>query len=100
MHRKISLTPSAEDPAYAHASQAIFLRNLAYLYVTTKDKTLQSSISTVIEKSAAAALATCGREFNCVGGWTNTSTQTYPAFRSTHLVAAALVAAEGINQER
>jgi mannan endo-1,6-alpha-mannosidase len=98
MHRRISLTTSTEDLVHAHAPQAIFLRNLAYLYLSTKDKTLQSSISTVIEKSAAAALATYNREFNCVGDWTNTSTQTYPAFRSTHLVAAALVAAEVINQ--
>lgn len=77
-------------------SQAIFLRNLAYLYKTTKDAALRSSIATVINKSAAAALATCDRDWDCVGDWSTNGTQVYPEFRSTHLVAAALVAAEGI----
>jgi hypothetical protein len=58
MHRRIYLTKSTEDLVHGHASLAVLLRNLGYLYLTTKDKTLQSSISTVIEKSAAAALAT------------------------------------------
>ena len=33
-----------------------------------------------------------------MGDWTNSSTQVYPAFRSTHLVGAALVAVEGVKQ--
>ncbi|PVH84781.1 glycoside hydrolase family 76 protein [Cadophora sp. DSE1049] len=75
---------------------AIFLRQLALLYLTTPDKALKSSISTVLQKSTKAALATCDTDWNCAGDWTNGSTQVYPAFRSTHLVAAALVALEGI----
>jgi mannan endo-1,6-alpha-mannosidase len=77
-------------------SQAIFLRQLTYLYLITKDVALKSSISAVIQMSANAALATCDSAQNCTGGWTANSTQVYPAFRSTHLVAAALVAVEGI----
>ncbi|KAH6720279.1 glycoside hydrolase [Leptodontidium sp. MPI-SDFR-AT-0119] len=78
--------------------KAIFLRQLNYLYLTTPDKALKSSISNVLQSSAKAALATCDANWNCAGDWTNGSTQVYPAFRSTHLVAAALVALDGITK--
>ncbi|KAK0101427.1 hydrolase 76 protein [Cadophora gregata] len=78
--------------------KAIFLRQLAYLHSTTPDKAMKSSISTVLQRSAKAALATCDTDWNCAGNWTNGSTQGYPPFRSTHLVAAALVALEGITK--
>lgn len=76
--------------------KAIFLRQLAYLYLTTHDKQLKFNIANVLQKSAEAAVATCDSSWKCTGDWTNGSTQVYPAFRSTHLVAAALVALEGI----
>ncbi|KAG4414613.1 hypothetical protein IFR04_012267 [Cadophora malorum] len=79
--------------------KAIFLRQLSYLYLTTHDQELKSNISTVLQKSAEAALATCDASWNCEGDWTNGSTQVYPAFRSTHLVAAALVALEGTTKQ-
>jgi mannan endo-1,6-alpha-mannosidase len=53
---------------------------------------------TVAIKSANAALETCNKDWSCRAGWTINSTIDYPAFRSTHLVAAALVAAEGISR--
>jgi len=97
---KVSLKSSSlfKLSSTLNTSKAIFLRQLACLYLTTKDTAIRSTISNVIEKSAAAALAICDSECNCVGDWTASSTQTYPAFRSMHLVAAALVAAIGIKQ--
>ncbi|KUJ12476.1 family 76 glycoside hydrolase [Mollisia scopiformis] len=77
--------------------KAIFLRQLAYLYRTTEDTAVKDSIAAVVTQSATAALATCDGYWNCTGGWT-AKTVDYPAFRSTHLVAAALVAAEGISR--
>jgi mannan endo-1,6-alpha-mannosidase len=59
---------------------------------------VKGSISAVVTKSATAALDTCDKDLNCKSGWTANSTVDYPAFRSTHLVAAALVAAEGISK--
>lgn len=59
---------------------------------------MKSSISGIIQKSVNAALATCDGQWNCTGDWTNGSTQVYPTFRSTHLVGAALVAAQVISQ--
>ena len=78
--------------------QAIFLRQIAYLYQTTRNAAMKSSISSIIQKSASAALATCDKEWDCTGDWTNGSTQVYPDFRSTHLVGAALVAAASIGK--
>jgi hypothetical protein len=78
--------------------KAIFLRQLAHLYQATEDTEVKSSIAAVVNNSATAALKTCDRDWNCKAGWTANSTVDYPAFRSTHLVAAAVVAAEGISR--
>ncbi|KAL2074147.1 hypothetical protein VTL71DRAFT_7925 [Oculimacula yallundae] len=78
--------------------QAIFLRQLANLYIATPDEVLRFHISNVIERSAEAALATCDESWNCSGDWVDPLAQWYPDFRSTHLVAAALVALEGIKE--
>ncbi|CZS93155.1 uncharacterized protein RCO7_07821 [Rhynchosporium graminicola] len=72
--------------------EPIFLRHLAYLYPVTPDKALKSRISSVIRSSAEAALVTCDESWNCAGDWVGPSSQWYPAFRATHLVASALVA--------
>ena len=59
---------------------------------------MKSSIAEVVARSAEEALQTCDGDWNCEAGWTASSRAEYPGFRSTHLVAAALVAATGITE--